>query len=70
VSRRPTFRASDMIRALKGAQAAGMRVAEVEITREGSILLRPDSLPADGKARNASGYVEAKIATAPWLKSK
>jgi hypothetical protein len=71
MARSATFRASDMARALKGAEAAGMRIAEVEITKDGSILLRShDTLPSAERAVNASGYVEAKIAAAPWAKSK
>ncbi len=67
----PAFREAAVRRAIRAAIAAGMRVAEVEITRDGSILLRSvDSLPSDGKARNASGYVEAQIASAPWATSK
>lgn len=71
MTRSATFRASDMARALKSAKAAGLRITEVEITKDGSILLRAhDILPTCEKAINASGYVESKIAVAPWARSK
>ncbi len=36
------------------------------------VRVMPDrpSLPKDGLARNASGYVEARLADAPWVRSK
>jgi hypothetical protein len=49
------------------------RVAKDEgvvIEVDGVRVMPEESLPNDGKARNPSGYVEARLADAPWAKSK
>ena len=58
-------------RALRAVEQTGVRVA-IEISPDGTIRLVPDRefLQSEGGARNASGYVEAQIAAAPWVKSR
>jgi hypothetical protein len=59
--RRPAlFRASDLTRAIKGAQAAGLRVVRSEITEDGRIVLQHEGQAApaspldEWRARRAS----------------
>lgn len=56
-------------RALRAVEQTGVRVA-IEISPDGTIRLVPDRefLQSEGRARNASGYVEAQIVAAPWVK--
>jgi hypothetical protein len=56
-------------RALRAVEQTGVRFA-IEISPDGTIRLVPDRefLQSEGRARNASGYVEAQIAAAPWVK--
>jgi hypothetical protein len=43
----------------------------VEISPDDTVrIFPPQDLPLNDRARSAAGYVEAKIATAPWLKLK
>jgi hypothetical protein len=61
---------AEITRALRAA--GHERVVEV-ILADGTVIRlspRGADLPDDGKARNALGYVEARLADAPWAKSK
>ena len=64
-------RAAAIARALRAVEQTGVRVV-IEISPDGTIRLVPDRefLRSEGGARNASGYVEAQIAAAPWVKSR
>jgi hypothetical protein len=42
-----TFRQQDLVRALKGARAAGVEVKQVEIDRAGKIVLVPATASTD-----------------------
>jgi hypothetical protein len=42
----PTFTQSDVTKALKGAERAGMKVQRAELRQDGSILLDFDDRPA------------------------
>ena len=52
---RRNFRQTDVKRAIKGARAAGMEVARVEINKAGLIVVVPSKpeKPADERAGNA-----------------
>jgi hypothetical protein len=67
MARRPVrFSIAEWRRLVAAAKDAGVIV---EIGPDDTVrLLPPQDLPAYGRARNASGYVEAKIAAAPWVK--
>lgn len=41
------FRQADLTRALKGAAAAGFRVARFEVTKDGSIVVLATAAPAE-----------------------
>jgi hypothetical protein len=73
LSRRPSrFTQSDIARALRAAVQVGAHVA-IEIMPDGTIRLVPGEkakVAGDGQARNAAGYVEARLADAPWARSK
>jgi hypothetical protein len=50
---RCTFRQCDVTRAIRGAQAAGVEIARVEIGKDGKIVILPmQSAPALEAARN------------------
>jgi hypothetical protein len=56
----------------RAREAAPGRVIEI-VGKDGTVIrLVPARavLPEDGQARNASGYVEARLADAPWARSK
>ena len=63
VSRRPsTFRQTDLTRALRGARAAGVEIARVEIDKDGRIIVVA-AMPTDehsdvGEGRNEWDAVE------------
>jgi hypothetical protein len=60
LSRRPCpFRETDLKRALKGALAAGMEIARIEIDKDGRIIVVPGE-PTKG---NGSGYIEQATET-------
>jgi hypothetical protein len=45
VSRRPcVFKQTDLTRALKGARAAGMEIARIEIEKDGRIVVVPGEI--------------------------
>jgi hypothetical protein len=55
----------------RACRAAPNRVVEVTLPDGTVIRLVPSGLFQDeSKARNATGYVEARLADAPWAKSK
>lgn len=46
-----TFRQRDLVRAIKGAKAAGLDISRVEVDKDGRIVViigKPDS-PSDGR---------------------
>ncbi len=51
IIRRASFKQSDVTRALKGVEKAGMRVGRVEITPHGKIVIQSQS-DADIRIRN------------------
>jgi hypothetical protein len=48
-----TFRKTDLVRALKAAQAAGVPGPRVEIDRRGTIVIMPGDPPKDSDAANS-----------------
>ena len=56
LSRRPaTFRQTDLTRALKGARAAGVEIAQVEIDKDGRIIVvaaKSNEQSSNGGERN------------------
>lgn len=63
---RPTFRQTDILRAVRGVLKAGEKVTRVEIDREGKIVIHcledapaPEESPEDALARlaRAKGWV-------------
>ena len=46
-----TFRQSDLVRALKGAKAAGLDISKVEIDKDGKIVVIIGKPDAPGDAR-------------------
>jgi hypothetical protein len=55
VSRRPCiFKQTDLTRALKGARAAGMEIARVEIESDGRIVVVPGMPEAEPKPRTCA----------------
>ena len=53
MSRRSTFRQSDLTRALKGAEAAGVKIRRLEIDPDGRLVLLVGGADAEvGQGRN------------------
>ena len=69
MTRRPArFSIAEWRRMVAAAKELG--VVE-EISPDDTVrIFPPQDLPLNDRARSAAGYVEAKIATAPWLRSK
>jgi hypothetical protein len=68
LSRRPCpFRQTDLKRALKGALAAGMQIARIEI-EDGRIIV----FPGEPTKANGSGYIEQATETPleQWRKKR
>jgi hypothetical protein len=53
----PTFRQSDVVRAIKAVRAAGEQVARIEIDRDGKIALSIGA-PAHAQAQNCDPELE------------
>ena len=58
--RRNRFRLRDVTRALRGAEAAGLRIGAVEVSQDGTIRILPKNAPARGDSPNDS------VAENPW----
>jgi hypothetical protein len=61
---------ADIARAVRAAGPSRV----VEVLPDGAIRILAESEKSEvaekGRARNASGYVEARLADAPWARSK
>lgn len=60
MGRAPSFRQADIRRAIGGAEDAGMKVAMVEITADGTIRLKAEGAATSDEAASAYDSWKAK----------